>query len=79
MSQMNFEETSFRNLVLFYADELKELNNGKPMLTPSEKRALCKHGVCHRQNTKKGRYFTGAVSALTQRARNVLEEAEAEQ
>lgn len=73
MSLENLEEISFRNLVLFYAKELKAMQNGEKPFTKSEKRALCKHGVCRRGIVN--RCPTVTASVLTPRAKGVLSEA----
>ena len=73
MSLENLEEISFRNLVLFYADELRAMERGEKPFTHSEKRALCKHGVCRRGIVSRSPTVT--TSVLTPRAKGVLSEA----
>ena len=71
---MSLEELSFRNLVEFYAGQLRQVFGGRKasgVFTKHERRYLKKHGVLRRffNGYKKG----GSVTSLTAKTLRVLE------
>jgi len=67
-----FEEISFRNLVLFYREELKDIEKNSQKLTSNRRLSFQKHGViCV---SRIGKPINGSRYELTQRAKKILEE-----
>ena len=67
----DYEKLSFRNLVLFYENELRILMNGSTLnLTQNKKRLLRKHGVI----TTKSKNVRGMRLVLTPKAERILRE-----